>query len=444
MQGNLENVPLPEVLQFISMGKSIGILTIRNGSEEISLTISKGKIINSSSIERKRRLGELLINRGLLKRSELSRLLKIQRTVESDKKLGQILTEREVVSEQTIQETLRLQLEEEIWGLFNWETGDFQFQNMSADKIGDALVRIDIEPLILEGTRRNDEWKKILSILPNDNLILTINHPGDSFERNVKLRDSEWRVLSQINGEFTIRAVVNRSNLGRFEVFMILSQFIRSGLISIDEEKTQQSQLLRQPNNASTVQSMNTPAPASIKPQRSLFSSILGDGNGAKRKDAPSAAAAAGGTATDYLSPIGLLGFFVNELFARCAKTKEGRDLSATLFLDQAWFDIVQVYNRADLISVHQNIVNTRLIESYFQSCNFDEHVDECFEDALEGLVNMIKACYTYCCNVIGDKATNRIVNEMFQSINPNPTLKYRGPFPLSENIKTILNLPKA
>ncbi|MGF1573274.1 MAG: DUF4388 domain-containing protein [Sumerlaeia bacterium] len=439
MQGNLENVPLPEVLQFISMGKSIGVLTIRNGSEEITLTISKGRIINSSSIERKRRLGELLINRGLLKRSELSRLLKIQRTVESDKKLGQILTEREVVSEQTIQETLRLQLEEEIWGLFSWDTGDFQFENRPENKIGDALVRIDIEPLILEGTRRNDEWKKILHILPNDNLILKINNPGDGFERNIKLRDSEWRVLSQINGEFTIRAVVNRSNLGRFEVFMILSQFIRSGLIEIDEVKTEEGVILRQPNNAKVVEQIAKPAVLGPKASRSLFSSFMGDSS--SRNAVKKGNSAQGNS---FTSPIGLLSYFVNELFSRCSKLKEGKELSATLFLDQTWFDIVQVYNRADLITTRQNVVNTNMIEAYLESCQFNDLVDECFEDALEGLVNMVKACYTYCCNVVGEKNANRVVTEMFQSFDPNISLKYRGPFPLSENIKTILNLPKA
>lgn len=437
MQGNLENVPLPEVLQFISMGKSIGILTIRNGSEEITLTISRGKIINSSSIERKRRLGELLINRGLLRRSELSRLLKLQRTVESDKKLGQILTEREIVSEQTIQETLRLQLEEEIWGLFSWEHGDFQFENMTAEKVGDALVRIDIEPLILEGTRRNDEWKKILNFLPHDNLILRINPPGDSFERNIKLRDSEWRVLSQINGEFTIRAIINRSTMGRFEVFMILSQFIRSGLISIDEEKSEQNQLLRQPNNAKVVEGLTvSPANGGVKAKRSLFSSFMGESGSGKKKEAAA-------HREDFISPIGLLGFFVNDLFSRCSQTKEGKDLPATLFLDQTWFDIVQVYNRADLITTHNNKVNTALIESYLEACQFGEQVDECFEDAIEGLINLSKACYTYCCNVIGEKSANKIVNELLVSINQNPTLKFRGPFPLSENIKAILNLPK-
>ena len=438
MQGNLENVPLPEVLQFISMGKSIGVLTIRNGSEEISLSISKGKIINSSSIERKRRLGELLINRGLLKRSELSRLLKIQRTVESDKKLGQILTEREVVSENTIQETLRLQLEEEIWGLFGWETGDFIFENIPESKIGDALVRIDIEPLILEGTRRNDEWKKILNFLPHDYLILKVKDVGDDFQRTIKLRESEWRVLSQVNGEFTIRAIVNRSNMGRFEVFMILSQFVRSGLISIDEEKSKEAHLLRQPNNARDVaqaalQVAPTPGNGSNGGKRSLFSAFIGK-EPAPRKSVKE----------DFVSPIGLLGFFVNEMFTRACQTKEGRELPNTLFLDHTWMDILQVYTRADLIVTANNQVATQHIEKYMLACDFGEYVDECYEDALEGLINLIKACYTHCCNHLGEKNMNRVVLELLASLSPPPATKHRGPFLLEENIRAILNLPKS
>src|SRR5690606_29398230 len=132
---------------------------------------------------RRRRIGDLLVNRGLLKRSELSRLLTVQRTVESDKRLGQILVERDIISEDTIRETLRLQLEEEIWNLFAWKDGEFFFENVPSNQLGDEIVTIEIEPLILEGTRRNDEWQKIVAIIPNDRLILSVTTVGDDFER---------------------------------------------------------------------------------------------------------------------------------------------------------------------------------------------------------------------------------------------------------------------
>jgi len=434
MQGNLNQVPLPEVLQFVSMGKSTGLLLLSDGQNEVVLSIISGKIVNSSSLDRKRRLGELLVNRGLLKRSELSRLLKIQKTVESDKKLGQILIEREIVTEQTIKETIRLQLEEEIWNLFAWEEGDFDFRNTAPEEIGVSPVSVDIEPLILEGTRRNDEWKKILSVLPHDNLILRINDINDEFERDIKLRDVEWRVLSQINGDFTVRAVVNRSNMGRFEVFIILSQFLRSGLISVDEERTA-ALFNSDPVNGGSVD--NIEKAKIIKEQQAakkgLLSNFLGDKSSKGKRSAKS---------QTYLSPLGLVAEFVNVMYSRLASHKDyKRDESEGYFLDLAWIDIMQIYTRADLIMTSQNHIEVRQMEHYLEKCEFSEVVDECYEDAIESLMNMVRACYSHFIGIIGQKVVDKTLSELFEEFGDTPEVTFRGPFPMTENIKAVLRL---
>jgi hypothetical protein len=42
------------------------------------------------------------------------------------------------------------------------------------------LVQIDIEPLLLEGSRRQDEWQRIMAVLPNDRMIVAINPRSSS------------------------------------------------------------------------------------------------------------------------------------------------------------------------------------------------------------------------------------------------------------------------
>jgi len=227
MQGNLKQIQLPEVLQFISMGKSSGKLTVSTrDSVETTLMIKSGKIINSTALERQRRLGDLLVHRGILRRSVLSQVLSLQRTVESDKRLGQILIDREIVSANTIRDVLKLQLEEEIWNLFGLDDGEFRFEQVDEDKLGDANLQIDIEPLLLEGTRRQDEWRKLVRLLPSDKMIPIANLPKDR-DKKFKPTPAEWKVLAQLNGRFNIRAIVNRAGMGRFEVYQILAEFIR-------------------------------------------------------------------------------------------------------------------------------------------------------------------------------------------------------------------------
>ncbi len=427
MQGNLQQVPLPEVLQFISMGKSTGILQLRRGGLEISLSIHNGKIINSSALDRRRRLGDLLVYRGLLKRSELSRLLNLQKTVESDKRLGEILIEREIVDAETIRETLRLQLEEEIWYLFAWEDGEFRFETVSASQLGQPIVQIDIEPMILEGTRRNDEWVKIEQYIPHERIVLmtTLGDP-DTFERDIELREHEWEVLSQINGRFTVQAVVNRSNMGRFEVYSILTQFIKTGLVVVRE-----SDPLSLPEPGTTEVPAAAAGDREDGDARGGLLGVLG------RKPKTKTESGSG-----FMSPVGALAAYSNALVQRATALKEykaGPDDAriVTMF----WTDLRQVFTRADLIRAHGNRVDARPIEVFFEQCGYEELIDECYEDALEGMTSLLRAVYGHFCRAAGEKPVARVARELLDEMSSRFSVKYRDPFPFAERIQNVLRI---
>ncbi|MEQ8821235.1 MAG: DUF4388 domain-containing protein [Sumerlaeia bacterium] len=425
MQGNLHEVPLPEVLQFISMGKPSGMLHLRRDNNEITLYVKGGRIINSSSIERKRRLGDLLVQRGLLKRSELSQLLQLQKTVESDKRLGHILVERDVIPEETIREVLRMQLEEEIWALFAWKEGEFRFETVDEARLGDAIVHIDIEPLILEGTRRNDEWEAILDVIPNDSLVLTVASLDEEFDRDsLNLKPQEWKVLSEINGRFTIKAIVNRSGMGRFEVHRILSQFIKSGLVVIRADTPLQNK-----SSATTAKS----ADRADAGKKGGILSLIG---GTKTKDK-------GAKETlSFISPIGVMGYFVNVLAQRVTALKEYAPSEGDDSLYEAiWSDIGQTYTKADLLSVSANSVNTRDIETFFSGFEFKEAVDDCYEDTIEALTTLLQTAFRVFATRVGERPASRIVRELLDELGDQTIVKYRGPFPLVERVQNVLRL---
>ncbi len=430
MQGNLQQVPLPEVLQFISMGKSTGILQLRRGGLEISLSIHNGKIINSSALERRRRLGDLLVNRGLLKRSELSRLLNLQKTVESDKRLGEILIEREIVDAETIRETLRLQLEEEIWNLFAWDEGDFRFEAVPASQLGAPIVQIDIEPMILEGTRRNDEWTKIEQYVPSDRVVLetTLGEQPDSFERDIDLKPHEWEVLSQINGRFTVQAVVTRSNMGRFEVYSILTQFIKSGLVTMREADPMSLPPLENGRHVSQDGFAND------EDKQGKGSGLLGV-LGRKQKDRTESSAV-------FLSPIGALAAYHNQLVQRVCALKEYKAESEDeVVVSKLWTGLVQVFSRADLIRVSGNRIDVTLVERFFELCGYEELIDECYEDVLEALTSVLRLVYVHFCRRAGEKPVARVARELLDEMSPRFSVKYREPFPFAERIQNVLRI---
>ena len=430
MQGSLAQIQLPEILQFLSMGKGSGLLTLSRGGLEIVLHVRNGRIVNSSSIERQRRLGELLVQRGILRRSTLAEVLKLQRSVESDKRLGQILVDRDIVKEQTIREVLRLQIEEEIWNLFSWEDGEFKFEHVDASKIGEPLVEIDIEPLILEGTRRQDEWKKIQKMFPNDGVVLTVKKLDDSFKRDIKLTPTEWRVLSQVNGHFSIRAVINRAAMGRFETYSILYNCLRKGLV-----------IIKPPSTA--LRPVEMPAAEAPKPVIEDVSSVRKAGagifsifSGAARKVTGS------GEPMDFATPAGALAAFITAAVEQfyASKDKHGTDADR-YFLDKLWNDIMMLYTRADLISVENNRVNAEKLESFFAAFEFSPHILEPFEDSMEALFSLLDGAFRQFAMRLGERQATRIVRDLLGQLGPRIRLRYGAPFNLEERVSSALKL---
>lgn len=430
MQGNLKQIALPEVLQFISMGKSTGTLTVRDAqNQETTLLILHGRIINSSALERQRRLGDLLVHRGILKRSVLAHALTIQRTREPDRKIGEILLERDLIQEEQIREVLRLQLEEEIWNLFALSEGDFKFEQKGANDLGEMLVQIDIEPLLLEGSRRQDEWQRIMAVLPNDRMIVAIVLPQRDGEFvKPKLIAPEWRVLSQINGRFPIRALINRTGMSRFDVYKILCELKERGLVQILEPEVKDDSMLDKIEALARESSSSTPLPASMG-VGGLFSRFT---SSAKKED----------KRITFTTPIGALAYIINQMADRFLNTRElkasTRDYS---LVRQLWNDLLVSFTKADLIVIQNYHVNTDRFEEFMKLFEFSSAVQDCYEDSLEALLQLLDGIYRIYAQRTGDRVAVKLMRELLEEIGPRINYTYASDVKLDERIQMVLRL---
>ncbi|MEO8376633.1 MAG: DUF4388 domain-containing protein [Candidatus Sumerlaeota bacterium] len=432
MQGNLKQIQLPEVLQFISMGKSTGLLTIHDHeNNDTTLTIRRGKIINSSALERQRRLGDLLVHRGILKRSVLTQVLALQRTAESDKRLGQILAERDIVPDETIRDVLRLQLEEEIWNLFGLEEGEFRFETIDDDRIGEASLHMDIEPLLLEGTRRQDEWRKIARVLSSDRLVPAVragfvaNGDDDRF----RVHPTEWRVLAQINGIFPIRAIINRSGLGRFEVYQILAGLLNRNVIEIKKEDAADAS--RSAQLPATLSSATAPS-TSMRGVGGFLSRLTGaGGKGSERQEILA-----------FTTPLGSIAYFINRMsegfFGLREMKPQGDDNRVA---EMIWPDLLVSYCKADMIKVSGNQVNADYIEKFIKMFEFNEATRDCYEDGVEALAQLLDAIYRVFAGRVGERAASKLIRDLLEDIGPRVTHTYNPEFRLDERVQNVLRL---
>ncbi len=235
LEGSLKAFKFPEILQFLAMGRMSGVLSVERDHHKVDLTFVEGKITGAQSDTRHLRLGQMLLYAGKLNRATLDEALDAQQIGGRGRRLGEILVDRKIISAEELHGFVRLQVEEEVWDLFRWEDGNFHFEQGPAAKPGAISIALDVEPLLLEGARRLDEWQSICANIDNSREIFRVN-PEFQFNPELKLEPKSWRVLSIVNGRLSVEGLVRLSTIGRFETYWALDSLLREGVIaSVDD-----------------------------------------------------------------------------------------------------------------------------------------------------------------------------------------------------------------
>jgi hypothetical protein len=98
------------------------------------------------------------------------------------------------------------------------------------DKI---TVRMSLENVIIEGSRRMREWEQLQDEIPSLDMALKFaDRPGTNI-RNVNLSVEEWRVVSYINPKNTIRQIARATHLSDLEIRRVVYGLLQAGLVEI-------------------------------------------------------------------------------------------------------------------------------------------------------------------------------------------------------------------
>lgn len=117
--------------------------------------------------------------------------------------------------------------------LLNWKVGTFNFiPDEETDKI---TIDLPVQNVILEAARQVDEWEKMKDVLPSINVVVDFIEEPDA--GNIELQPMEWKTLSFIDGNKTVKEIADKLETNSFEVAKILYSLVQSGLIKVVKEK---------------------------------------------------------------------------------------------------------------------------------------------------------------------------------------------------------------
>lgn len=238
IEGALQDVSLADICQLLAMGVKTGCLSITDRSNFGYIYFEKGRVIYASVLNRRDRLGEMLVRNHVITRKDLS-LATEKQAEQKGKRLGEILVEIGALKEEDVQQYVQMQTEEAVYHLFAWTQGSFHFDTgQMPDEEGMFLVSIPAEALLMEGARRVDEWSQVEKKIPSFDIVFQVDKHPDESDEDVELTKEQKKVLPFIDGVRTVSEIMDESGLVEFDTGKALYGLIQAGFVSRAGERS--------------------------------------------------------------------------------------------------------------------------------------------------------------------------------------------------------------
>jgi len=232
LAGDISVISIAEVLQLLDLQRQSGVLSIFTRQSEITLYVKQGRLDFAASrgLRVEFRIGRYLVEDGAITRDELQTVL--DNRAGSKRLLGELLIQLGMATEEQVKRALIRQTTELVYEVVRWNKGRFAFtvgaETTAATK---AALSIETGGLVMEGFRRVDEWRLIEGSFDFDEVLYHDTVAIERMGEDANLTRQERAVLNAIDGERTIREIVDLTGGSSFELCKILYQFLNSRLV---------------------------------------------------------------------------------------------------------------------------------------------------------------------------------------------------------------------
>lgn len=229
LKGNLRDFSTTQLLNLINLARKTGALTIKGQDGVAKMYFKEGKLIHASLGEQDNSLTSMLVKVGKIT-PEQSRAVEERAKVKTDKELGLLLIQSGIANQKDIIQGVKAYVLDTVYMIFTWTDGLFHFEPNELPSEDRITVAINLESVIMEGSRRIKEWERLQDELPDLDMALKFT---DSPVRDIKLSVEEWRVISFINPRNTIRQIAQANSMNEFQIRKIVYGMLSAGLVEL-------------------------------------------------------------------------------------------------------------------------------------------------------------------------------------------------------------------
>jgi tetratricopeptide (TPR) repeat protein len=236
-QGQLSSVNLTDIFQTLNMNRQTGTLSVSGPVTTIHVYFDQGQIAMSTApaVGGRPYLLDAMVHKGQLAAEKADELAQQQRA--SGQPLRDVVLSSGAVADYEIDEMSAWCIEELVCPIFEWTEGDFTFtdggpiQEFGApETVAMGATMVQTTQLVMEATRRMDEWKRIREVITDPDAYYIVDNEGRANLKNVQTDPEMLKVLRYLDGRHTLDAIALAVGVTRFDTFAIVAQLALAGV----------------------------------------------------------------------------------------------------------------------------------------------------------------------------------------------------------------------
>ena len=228
LYGDLRFLHVAEIMALISSMRRDGLLSLLVPSARKTVSFIDGQVVFATSSVEDDRLGEVLWRHGLV---TLEQLESAFGEVTPKKRLGAVLIERGLLTQRQLYDGIRHQVLDIVTSTFHFERGEFIFVQGAPVLRNRVRLDVDTREVIREGVRKVQELTRLDELFPDRDAVPAIR----PVVVDVKLEKAEQHLQTLVDGGRSVGDLIQASHLGEYEVLKALAKLRRLGLLDVHE-----------------------------------------------------------------------------------------------------------------------------------------------------------------------------------------------------------------
>jgi outer membrane protein assembly factor BamB/tetratricopeptide (TPR) repeat protein len=232
LRGDLASVDLAQVFQMLALNQKVGLLYIQSPTSWKALYFNQnGVTLYFNEHTMLDRVLSKLVRGGQISANGV--LEAREHAAHQGHQVIDSLLAGGYLTEEDLDNSVRTEIEEEIYELFFWGDAKFDFYEGATEHAGrDGVIHdqffFGTDAIIMEAARRIDEWAHIQTIVPTGCEVFRV---AAKDSRAFDLHDDLFQVFELIDGMRNVDRVIEITGLPSFHIYKMLSTLLEDQVI---------------------------------------------------------------------------------------------------------------------------------------------------------------------------------------------------------------------